>query len=1360
MELPYLGERFGKGDRMDDLFIALLILFLIVWLFVLPIVLPIVFANKYKRIKQAVLELYKKGEITKKQYIYCVNEQPPYEQKYVRPVASETPSPEKPTETTKDSSKPGAEAAGVHENEVRLIAQTVEVHESDAKQEPKPAESAENEAKSDAKDTENSDNEVKQDVQAAESAESEAKSDAKDTENSDNEIKQEVLAAKPAESEAKSDAEDAETSDNEVKQEVLAAEPTESDAKSDAEDTETSDNEVKQEVLAAEPAESKAKSEDKTIEKPEAAAEPELLAARNALEDKSPVGSPLIPIPVILGLGVVLICTAGAAYISSFWGTASEIVKLIAVGSFSLIFYGAFRLAHNKLQIDNSAKAFYILCIAALGITVTAAELFGLILGNASPAAMMLLPCAVIAAGMFRGYYIFKSRLFPILGISFVFLFLTALSAAIFDHHAMMFFIPAIASTGTLVYATLSKKESATNLRKPAFVLFLVFVCLLMLSTYALDDMLHRNLMAAFALSLAILMHIQLHSGYNRFIECAIPVAMCWAALAFNQSISYESRGAVFFICSVLMCASTIASFISTRKHDRALHPMAIILYAVSICITAMAMDFDDFDGIQKASLFIPALTFILLGAHLMQRARMITISMQKSADADKAAESSEAGRDTLPAKLKSAPVAAAWTALCIGGVYTQIGYLFLADDISKIHCWQLNLGMSAALLAIALIPERFWFGDCCCRRQISFVQMILIAFWQYFTLFHIFSTPVILSNYPFNQLLFLVPALVLTFIERRDALKNNRPNIVLASHISAIALVLWIVPLLMLILDDVLSRCFVMSIALDMSDYILAVDSLLLAGILLYEPKSPLCPKLSPIRLIAGAVLIGVSYLSLSIELENNLSGESTLVKVMPWIAAAIYLAIIHFYTFRKKIALADAPHLRLRGAIALIATMSFIQVGINEQIAAVLLIPALALTFLDDRRSAELKSPNDQTIAAIIGSVLFSCLIALIVFKMRTIFNVDHATEDAVQEIALPAVALLFSIIVLAEHLVMRKREIRPYQLVAAVDLEAAAACALIYMLIDQSTDLPARLMILAAGLIGSWCMSHREHRPYGLFAALAVFGGIYAVLDVGWNHLDTTEPDYFVWIAAAVITAAIAFYDGFKRVGHTHLRAVWALSFVPLMVAYPDPYHIAHLAGVLFVALNLLQYLRDRGQSDHDRTLITVSCGIIAIALSLKIMVLPEDSWLPVMIRPELIALIPLAAAYLVSWRVWKFREPSHLVSSISALVILPLLYLVPNENVQFHAITVTALAIASIIVAFRIRLNRYLTIGIVSIVIIFFSQTKNFWFSLHWWVYLAVVGVVLLTIAVINETERRKGSTLVRRAKDMAARAWKW
>jgi len=43
-----------------------------------------------------------------------------------------------------------------------------------------------------------------------------------------------------------------------------------------------------------------------------------MLAARNALEDKEIINSPMIPIPVILGLGVVLICTAGAAYISSF----------------------------------------------------------------------------------------------------------------------------------------------------------------------------------------------------------------------------------------------------------------------------------------------------------------------------------------------------------------------------------------------------------------------------------------------------------------------------------------------------------------------------------------------------------------------------------------------------------------------------------------------------------------------------------------------------------------------------------------------------------------------------------------------------------------------------------------------------------------------------------------------------------------------------------------------------------------------------------------------------------------------------------------------------------------------------------
>ena len=1481
---------------MEWIFIGLA---LFVWLFILPIALPIHFGRKCSRFRNALVDLYDRGVITRTQYINYTDEAPPYDRPEARPVAAVTPV------AAQFSAGPVRQTSSQPEA-VKAVSEAAETTEEIAD---KTTETADETVDTTSETPETTEDIADETTETAETTEETVDTTSETTETTDETVDTTTESPETTEEIADKTTETAETADNIVDKPA-----------------ETPETEVK----------------EKAPETSESAPESIPLAAREAGEEAPVIGGSLTPIRIILGLAVAIICTAGAIGIASVWGTASDILKLLAVGSFSIIFYGAFRLAHNVLKISDSAKAFYILSIATLGITATAAELFGMILGDASPTAKMMLPAVVIAAGMFRGFFIFRSRLFQILGILFVFLFLTALSSTIFSAHAMMFFIPTLVATGGLAFVTLSKNESITAFRKPAIVIFILFTSLLMLSTYALHDTLHQNLMAAFALTIAVLLHIQLHKSHNCFVEWVIPVVLCWASLSFIKSIPDDFYSIALLIGCVMHCVSTIALFQITRKQESFIHPATIFLYAVSIGILASILYHHAISRMLGIDLFIPALTYLILGAHQIPQNRAFTA---KTAETKETAKSDKpVDDDRFDASINN-PGVSAWLSLIAGVSFILAGYKYTNDSLAAPLTWYLNLGMSALILVFALIPEKLHIGDSLTRRYTSFFLLIILALWQFGSLrLHTSESP-ILAAYPFNQLIFLVPAFALALVERFNALKTDRRYFAIASHCCAFAIVLWIVPLLMLMLDVTLKHYLQCAPNLDLQNYIIPVDAFLLAGILLYEPKAPLCPdlskkrlitstillavayfslmevissvdhlwivnlcaaalllalsfvparflttdvhsrrcmsfvlmilfalrlfgliehenvftpilsnyplnqliflvpafalaiierfnaikseqrqfaitahvcanvivlwvvpllmlimddadiiqrilnksfnlslyivpvdaillaiillyepkaslcpKLSLVRLVSGATLIGLSYISFIVLFDSNLTGNSTHIRMIPWIATAIYLAIILFYTFRKRIAHAEAPHIRLRAATALCTTMSLAQLYFDDQIAAALLLPALAITVIDDRRSARLSAPNDQTIAAVIASILFSGLTALVVIKLKAFFNLEPWVIKTIQDHTLPAVSLLWALFVLAEHIVMGKRAVRPYRLVLASMFEISAACALLWSIHDFT--LPMNLMILVAGLIATGCMSYREHRKYGAAAALAIFIGLYKCLDIAWSHLETAYPDYFVWMATAALTAGLAFVDGFRRTGYTPLRVVWAIAAFPLFIVTGDPYHIAHLAGVLILALNLLQYLRERGHCDFDRILITISTGIIAVAVTAKILILPEDVWLPVMIRPELIGLVPLATAYLVSWRVWGFREPLHDICSMSALIILPLIYIIPSTNVLFHASTVAALAIVSIIAATRTKLNRYLAIGIINILIIFFSQTKNFWAGLHQAIYWAIVGVILLAIGVIYEMERRKGSTLAQFAKRLLSRTWKW
>ena len=70
------------------------------------------------------------------------------------------------------------------------------------------------------------------------------------------------------------------------------------------------------------------------------------------------------------------------------------------------------------------------------------------------------------------------------------------------------------------------------------------------------------------------------------------------------------------------------------------------------------------------------------------------------------------------------------------------------------------------------------------------------------------------------------------------------------------------------------------------------------------------------------------------------------------------------------------------------------------------------------------------------------------------------------------------------------------------------------------------------------------------------------------------------------------------------------------------------------------------------------------------------------------------------------------------------------------------------IFGILIVFMLMLsyiNKYGTLFLVSIAAILlnvFLLTRKFWFSIPWWIYLLVIGSVLITFAIKNEADEKK------------------
>jgi len=78
---------------------------------------------------------------------------------------------------------------------------------------------------------------------------------------------------------------------------------------------------------------------------------------------------------------------------------------------------------------------------------------------------------------------------------------------------------------------------------------------------------------------------------------------------------------------------------------------------------------------------------------------------------------------------------------------------------------------------------------------------------------------------------------------------------------------------------------------------------------------------------------------------------------------------------------------------------------------------------------------------------------------------------------------------------------------------------------------------------------------------------------------------------------------------------------------------------------------------------------------------------------------------------------------------------------TQKIEDALILGTAMLIL-LAVSFSLKLKTWLALSIVSLIAITLYTTREFWFSLPWWLYLLVVGVSLIVLAALNETKKQK------------------
>lgn len=114
-------------------------------------------------------------------------------------------------------------------------------------------------------------------------------------------------------------------------------------------------------------------------------------------------------------------------------------------------------------------------------------------------------------------------------------------------------------------------------------------------------------------------------------------------------------------------------------------------------------------------------------------------------------------------------------------------------------------------------------------------------------------------------------------------------------------------------------------------------------------------------------------------------------------------------------------------------------------------------------------------------------------------------------------------------------------------------------------------------------------------------------------------------------------------------------------------------------------------------------------------------------------------------------WKNKVSNLLVfvSACLSLAIAGLAAMASADIVDALIIGITAFVI--LIVSFALKRKQWFILATVTLLVLVLYMTREFWAMIYWWIYLLLVGLILIGLAAANEISKQKGEKLSSKAK---------
>ena len=246
-------------------------------------------------------------------------------------------------------------------------------------------------------------------------------------------------------------------------------------------------------------------------------------------------------------------------------------------------------------------------------------------------------------------------------------------------------------------------------------------------------------------------------------------------------------------------------------------------------------------------------------------------------------------------------------------------------------------------------------------------------------------------------------------------------------------------------------------------------------------------------------------------------------------------------------------------------------------------------------------------------------------------------------------------------------------------------------------------------------------------------------------------------FALFAVLMVLSRIIFPEKFavKKDGRVLIDVI-ILSGWAAVIPFPTFSRVSLFLRIIAVAVFIASFIKKNTNKEIAAVLLSLSSALAAIAFMTRPFLTPDSSMISCKINLGIFALLGIACKY-----IWQNHK---LASKISSTIIFVIVFTgLIIDSIVFtniiNKIFVLAVTAAILILSFFTKSKTWFVASSVALVVITVFSTWRYFDALGWWLYLFIVGIILVIIAVVNEACKKNGesvkSTVSKKFSD-----WSW